>query len=129
MNMNSVKKKIAENVIEPYRILVNEINDLLDSTDNVLPACLFHTYSKKWINLAKYCSFFFKKEPEAKIFFQTLNDPSDIQERDLILLKMTLTNVRMSDCKISACQNFCKECVRLSFSHEQCVKFFEDISK
>jgi hypothetical protein len=129
MNMNSVKKKIAENVIEPYRILVNEINDLLDSTDNVLPACLFHKYFKKWNNLAIYCSLFFEKEPEAKIFFETLSDFSDIQERDLLVLKMRLTNFRLTDCKISACQTFCKECVLGSFSDDQCRKFFKDIKK
>ena len=121
----NIKKRIDENVINPYTIMVAEINDLLDSTGSVLSACLFHKYCEKWIGLAKYSSTFFKNDPDAMKFFETLN-VTDIQ-RNLLLLKMRLTNMRMKDCKISACNTFCEECVLRSFSDEQCIKFFEDI--
>lgn len=123
----NIKKRIDENVINPYTIMVAEINDLLDSTGSVLSACLFHKYCEKWIGLAKYSSTFFKNDPDAMKFFETLNDVTDIQQRNLLLLKMRLTNMRMKDCKISACNTFCEECVLRSFSDEQCIKFFEDI--
>lgn len=121
----NIKKRIDENVINPYTMMVTEINDLLDSTGSVLSACLFHKYCEKWIGLAKYSSTFFKNDPDAMKFFETLN-VTDIQ-RNLLLLKMRLTNMRMKDCKISACNTFCEECVLRSFSDEQCIKFFEDI--
>ena len=123
----NIKKRSDENVINPYTIMVTEINDLLDSTGSVLSACLFHKYCEKWIGLAKYSSTFFKNDPDAMKFFETLNDVTDIQQRNLLFLKMRLTNMRMKECKISACNTFCEECVLRSFSDEQCIKFFEDI--
>lgn len=122
-----IKKRIDENVINPYTIMVAEINDLFDSTGSVLSACLFHKYCEKWIGLAKYSSTFLKNDPDAMKFFETLNDVTDIQQRNLLLLKMRLTNMRIKDCKITACNTFCEECVLRSFTDKQCIKFFEDI--
>jgi hypothetical protein len=129
MNMNDTQKRIEENVMYPYSMIVKEINDLLDSTASVLPACLFHKYCQKWIGLAKYVSFFFKNDPDALRFFESLHDFTYNQRRDLLMVKMKITNMRMVDCKISACQNFCEQCVLRSFSNQQCTKFFQDIAK
>lgn len=125
--MKRVLTRIFVNVIHPYKIMVNEINDLLDSRHSVLPACLFHKYCEKWIALAKYSSSFFEKDSEAKEVFEKLNEITDIPHRDILLLKMTLTNMRMKDCKITACNTFCEKCVLRSFSDEQCHQFFQDI--
>ena len=126
--MDKALKRIFTNVINPYKILVNEINDMMDKNLSVPPACLFHNYCEKWITLAKYSSSFFENDREAKEVFDKINEITDNPERDLLLLKMTLTNMRMKDCKVSACEKFCEQCVLRSFSDEQCKKFFKDIT-